>query len=299
VWLEKLPFFALAGAFSALGFVAVAAESYLRPVTEMGLGFRIVLSLWGTAFYLLKTVWPTGLSPLYQLPFVVTWAHFALVGAATALALGAWRRWPAFSLAWAAYLVLLFPVAGLFHNGPQAAADRYSYLACIPWALLAGAAVAGARRYPVAARVGAAGVVAVLAGLTWQQAAVWRDGVSLWSHAVRVNPASRAAHAKLGEAYAAEGRLLEAAAHYAETLRLSSNKAPYHVIVGSLLARAGLGDGAAAHFRAALALRPGLPEACAGLQALDARGASGGALGPGCPADGQAGPSGRSTSSSR
>jgi hypothetical protein len=273
VWLEKLPFLALAAAASAVAFAAVHADSYLHPLAEMSLGFRLMLSLYGGAFYLLKTAWPVGLSPLYQLPLVVTWGHLAIVAAGTVLAVAARRRWPAFAAAWVAYLVILFPVAGLFHNGPQAAADRYSYLSCMSWAVLAGAGVAragGVAWRAALARAAAAVAITALGILTWQQAGIWRDGVSLWSHAVAVNPASRSAHSKLGEAYAQAGRRPEAIAHYGEALRLSINKAPYHVIIGRLLAESGDRAGAGAHFAAALRLSPGLPEACAGLGAVGA-----------------------------
>jgi hypothetical protein len=41
-----------------------------------------------------------------------------------------------------AYAVAVFPQAGLFQNGPQLVANRYSYLACLPLALLAGGLIA-------------------------------------------------------------------------------------------------------------------------------------------------------------
>ena len=49
------------------------------------------------------------------------------------------RRWPAFTAVWLVYAITLAPVLGFFHNGPQAVADRYTYLACLGWALLIGA----------------------------------------------------------------------------------------------------------------------------------------------------------------
>ena len=37
-----------------------------------------------------------------------------------------------------ASLIMLAPVSGLLQNGPQIAADRYTYLASLPWTLLLG-----------------------------------------------------------------------------------------------------------------------------------------------------------------
>ena len=48
-----------------------------------------------------------------------------------------WRRTPAFLIAFAIYTVILLPVIGIFHAGPQIAADRYAYLATLPLRRLA------------------------------------------------------------------------------------------------------------------------------------------------------------------
>ena len=101
---------------------------------------------------------------------------------------GAGRRWPA--RRWR-YVALLFPALGLFAAGPQAVADRYSYLACLGWALLAGGAVAWPWAGARVVRAVAAAIVVVLIALTVQQVRVWRDSVSLWSHAVALEPANR------------------------------------------------------------------------------------------------------------
>src|SRR5207245_10088999 len=48
------------------------------------------------------------------------------------------RRWPASLAVWACYLIFLAPVSCLVQSGPQFVADRYSYMACLGWAVLAG-----------------------------------------------------------------------------------------------------------------------------------------------------------------
>src|SRR5262249_1611870 len=51
-----------------------------------------------------------------------------------------WQRTraPAVIAAWAVYLALLLPVSGLMQVGPQAAADRFMYLAMVPILVLVG-----------------------------------------------------------------------------------------------------------------------------------------------------------------
>src|SRR4029077_15809245 len=66
--------------------------------------------------------------------------------ALAALVLLTWRRWPAPPAALAGSLVFVWPRAGMQPNGPQLVANRYTYFAMIPLALLIGAAVVTASR---------------------------------------------------------------------------------------------------------------------------------------------------------
>src|SRR6185295_19579529 len=84
--------------------------------------------------YLWHTIAPVSLTPLDVLPGdpvaspgIAIMALLAL--AVTCVAAWTWRdRWPALASAWAAYLALLAPAAGLVPSGVQATADRYTYL---------------------------------------------------------------------------------------------------------------------------------------------------------------------------
>lgn len=271
VWLEKLPFFALSAAASIIAFTALIQLGNMKAMQEMSLPIRIVLSVYGLAFYLEKTVLPLGLAPLYQFPVEVTWWHFAIVFGATAAAVVALRRWPAVTVVWGFYLVTLLPVLGIFQNGPQVVADRYSYLACLPFAVIVGAGAA--RRW-----AGAAGVrllvglwIVVLTSLTWQQAGVWQSSLALWSHAIDVNPAGRAAHAHLAKVHELAGRYPAAIRHYEETLRLSSNKAIWLVALAQVHEKSGDDRQALSRFQEALRLKPGAPDACDGARRVAAR----------------------------
>ncbi|HUG36257.1 MAG TPA: hypothetical protein VML54_04870 [Candidatus Limnocylindrales bacterium] len=266
VWLEKLPFVAIAVPVTVVAIAALQSLGNTPSFTQMPLTLRAMIAVYGLAFYLLASIVPLDLSPLYQLPITITWFHFALVGAVLGVALV--RRWPAFTAAVGAYVLILLPVLRLLQGGPQIVADRYSYLACLGWALLAGAVVARPWKHAAAARALAAVWIVALFALTWQQALVWRSSVTLWSHAVAVNPESRAAHANLARAHAAEGRVAPAIAHWEETARLSGNKAHPHVAIGELYEKAGQPREARDRFLEALRVMPGLPSACQGLKRL-------------------------------
>jgi tetratricopeptide (TPR) repeat protein len=270
-WLEKLPFFALSVVATVVAFAALLPLGNARSVADMGFGLRALLSVYGLAFYLLKTVMPLDLSPLYPLSVTITWWHFAIVAGTAVVAVLMRRRWPAFTAVCLVYAITLAPVLGFFHNGPQAVADRYSYLACLGWALLVGAAAAHAWAGARVVRAVLCVAILALALLTWQQTSVWRSAVTLWSHAASQASGGRAAHANLADALDAAGRPGEAIPHYLEALRRSAKKAPWHVRLGRLYARAGDDSTAGRHLSEALAEEPGLPEACDAVRDLATR----------------------------
>jgi tetratricopeptide (TPR) repeat protein len=227
VYMETAPFFALAAGASVLAFLVVLSvlDNMATP-QELGLAGRAAISAFGLAFYLWKTLLPIGLSPLYELrlPVEPTAAPY-LVSAGLVLSLcvlaGALRhraRW--FGAAWAVYVIMLLPVLGVFQNGPQIAADRYTYLACLPWALVVGGgATVGLRRalrssraneVVLALAVVSIGLIVSLQAATVTQIRAWRDAVTLWEHAVAATPSSAIAHNNLAGALVDADRADEA-----------------------------------------------------------------------------------------
>jgi len=208
---EKIPFVAVALAGAV---VAAAVVVDVKSTVDYPLWVRPGVFGYNLAFYLGKTLVPVGLSPLYEMP--VRWSIVdprLLMGvlvptALTVVLVGVRRRWPAGLAAWTAYAVTLAPVSGLaLAAGPQLAADRYTYLACLGLALLVGAAtcrlghsssIAGPVRR--AAAVSAVIALAGLAVLAWQQSELWRNDVTLWEHAVALDPTCARCQNNLGTA---------------------------------------------------------------------------------------------------
>ena len=156
---------------------------------------------------------------------------------------------------------------GIVHNGYQIAADRYTYLACLPWPLLAGAAVArcsdAARRGAITRRLAgllialAAAAVLALAALTLLQIRLWRDSETFWGQALAVDPESAFAHFRLAGELEVLGKADEARVEYERALallpnRLANAKAVFHAALGLFLERHGDAAGAEGHYRAAL-----------------------------------------------
>src|SRR5262249_17407022 len=151
---------------------------------------------------------PTNLAALYEDPgrvdpWTAPYVLSALIVLVVTVAVIALRsRWPAGAASWVYYVLLLAPVLGLAQGGPQLVADRYSYLPCLPWAVLAGAGLLWFWRPSVLTRAPFQGrglvalsvvVLLTLGVLTWRQTETWRDSETLWRHAIAVGQESSVA----------------------------------------------------------------------------------------------------------
>jgi Flp pilus assembly protein TadD len=245
VLLEKVPYVAIGLAGAA---AAAATAIDFKTTADYPLWARPAVFGYNLIFYLGKTLVPLDLSPLYEMPsrWGLTDARlvFGLVipTVMTVLLVGLRRRWPAGLAVWIAYTATLAPVAGLaVHVGPQIAADRYTYLAGLGPALLVGAGACLVARAesigaPVRRLAGAVGVAALagLAVLTWQQSQIWQDDVTLWQHAVALDPTCATCQSNLGTAQQVRAPV-EAVAPLRRAVALRPDLAHHHANLGLVL----------------------------------------------------------------
>jgi tetratricopeptide (TPR) repeat protein len=230
---------------------------------------RLLQGGYGACFYLAKTAFPTALSPLYLLEeqrdlrdVPLFWLALIGVALATLLVTLAARRAPWLFAAWACYLVIVSPVLGLLQSGAQLVADRYSYIACMPWAVLLAAGLDRILRSSSedrvwtrpAATAAAALVLVALTTLSLRQSTHWRTTLALWDQAVRADPSNyvartNRANARLamltrrsdGELTAEEEEILRTAiADYDRSIALAPGYGFAHASRG--LANMGLGN---------------------------------------------------------
>jgi Tfp pilus assembly protein PilF len=231
VVLEKWPFFVLAIAAALAAFLAQKRQGAMDVVADHTLIDRVVQSGYGLFFYVAKTIVPVAQNPLYILDVRYNPFEFQYVAAAVgavALTLGvilARRRRPEWLAAWAIYVVSVSPVLGLAQSGPQLVAERYTYLACLPFAVLAAAGLvawmarSGARGPAIVTAI----VVAALGVKTWSYSHDWRDSVSLWTQSVKMDPGNARAWFNLGSAKLDLGRMSEAFEDLSRVIEIDPN----------------------------------------------------------------------------
>jgi tetratricopeptide (TPR) repeat protein len=210
---EKLPFFALTIASAVVTVLAQHSTGAIQNFERYPLLNRLLNALSSYPAYLLKAVWPSGLSPFY--PYPAYWSLEGLLASALLLAVVsvlAWRRrseQPYLLVGWLWYLGMLLPVIGIVQVGAQQMADRYTYLplvgpfAAVTWAV--SDAARGYRQSAVALAVAAALALSACAALSWQQVGRWRSTEVLFEHALAVDPDNWLAHVFLAQYHRKRG----------------------------------------------------------------------------------------------
>jgi Flp pilus assembly protein TadD len=277
VLLEKLPFAAVGLAGGVVSYWAVSHHDYLTAADKYPLSSRIAMALYSMVFYLSKTVLPVDLSPLYELPSRVDPLDPQFLGAAVAVVMVTFtlialaHRWPAGLAAYAWYAIVLAPVGGLVHAGHQLAHDRYSYVSCLPFAVLLGGGVvwligaytAGRLRPPLflVACGAVAALLVTLGTLTWLQVQVWRDTESLWTQATFATPECSICHDNYGAVLvnhspAQPGDLTVAIEHFQQALMLKPEREKPYGGLGLALIHLGRPREAESALRRALNVKP-------------------------------------------
>ncbi len=260
-WLEKLPLLALSAASCVV--TLLAQRETLKTIDEISFPARIANALVAYAAYLEQMVCPVSLAALYPHPRdgLPAWkvAGAILLLAVITLGVLRWgRRRPYLLVGWLWYLGMLVPVIGLVQVGEQAMADRYTYLSqiglCLLIAWVAADLVAHLRCPAWACGSAALLVLAAMAAAAWQQTAYWQDSEALWAHALDCNSQNYTAHYNIGCAMQYHRRLVEAAAHFHEALKIEPRHADTHVNLGLVLADCGQPAAAIAHYDKALEL---------------------------------------------
>lgn len=267
--LEKLPYAAitLAAALLTINATATTKEYAAEPFNT-----KVLTSGFCMMFYVALTFVPYHLSPNYQRITFDVGATFAvctlLFLVLTTLFVLVRRRAPWLLAVWVCYVIVLTPVVGFVRHGGQLAADRYTYLSCIGWAILIGAAamhlwagwVQSSRR---AALAGTA--LAVTAGLclsTRSYCADWRDSINVWEAMIARNPKFYMAPYNVAKRYRDKGDREKAKELYRQAMALYREQTgreypEANVDLGIMLRDEGQEDEAMRHFENALRSRPG------------------------------------------
>ena len=230
---EKIPFFLLAG-----GLIAVTLVAQQEAMKNVGLDLRVLNAFHAIQFYLQNSLLPLNLSPFHpyfmdpsNAPSLRDAAPVALFVAISILACIAFQRGqPGWLVGWLFFLVAMSPVLGIVAAfGLQGAASRYTYFSMLPaFALVAAGLlrVFEARHRTLAVMTAVVTIFASvwLAQGTTRYLSVWKNQVTLWSHALHVYPNAPFINHQLGAAFIEENKFEEAAPFLDRATKLGSTR---------------------------------------------------------------------------
>jgi len=260
--LEKIPLFTLS---AAAGVATLwAQQSSLAAVERLPLVSRIGNGLVSYVIYVKQMIWPVGLAAFYphpedQLPVWEIGLAIVLVALVSAGAIALRRKSPYLITGWFWYLLMLLPVIGLIQVGSQAHADRYTYLPQIGLYVLLAWAITDVLASRLQRRIlgVSAGVATIaLASRAHIQASYWRNGESLWRHALAVTSGNFIAHEGLGHFLVNHGRLDEAIDQFQIALNIDPGFPEIEMNLILALTQKGRTDDAITHLQALLKQHP-------------------------------------------
>jgi Flp pilus assembly protein TadD len=262
--LEKLPLFALAAAASVVTYLVQATGGAVTTLEVIPPSARFANALLAYCRYLGKTLWPANLSVMY--PYVKHWstgsvlASAALLAALSAVFLMRARRSPWLIVGWLWFLGTLVPTIGLVQVGSQSMADRYMYIPGIGLFILivwgaAGLCGSSPLRRAILCALGVICLGACLA-VTRVQLRSWRNGETLFRHAVAVTRDNYIALNGLGGAVDRLGRHDEALDLYSQSVALNPHYPEGQYNLGTSLMDHGRLNDAVTHLSLAVAGNP-------------------------------------------
>jgi tetratricopeptide (TPR) repeat protein len=287
LWLQKkpiswkrifqiIPFLVLG---IAMGVLAMWWERYHQGTSRAVFTFlspieRVLVASRAIWFYLSKLTWPSNLTFIYP-RWDISPTHllnyaWLLAGVIVCVAIYFLRRYVGRSVEVAAgfFVATLSPVLGfimLYTFRYTFVADHYQYLACIgPIALASAGLVNFANTFRNSRTLifsSALCVVALLATLTWRQAAMYGNIETLWRTTLSRDPSCWMAHNNLGIVLFEKGQLDDAIAHYRTTLQMQPNFWDADYNLGTALLGKGQVDEAIFHCDKAVRMQPNDPDA--------------------------------------
>ncbi len=233
-YVEKIPFLAVSvfmGWLTIHGQSMAGATAFTEVFTFTD---RMFLASYGVMMYILKAIYPLGLCAFYPFPdsanglpsvyylsviFPLLLLFFFIKSFRT-------NKWLTFSILF--YVINLALVLQLLPFGNAVIADRYAYLPMLGIFLVPGYYFQNwldkqNGKLPAAAIFLLVLISFILIVLSNRQAATWKSGETLWDHALKVTPSSRA-YILRGLLYKKSGEIDKAFDSYNHAIELSSKE---------------------------------------------------------------------------
>lgn len=270
---DKIPFIICSATFVVIGIVSAGSSGAMISWEKLTILDRLLQATYGFNVYLLHTFYPIELSPLYLLGnthflsikyilnFIIFISIFVMLVCYR-------KKLPGVGYLFLIYLIIISPVLGFAQSGPQMLADRYTYIALMPfsfalsWMVLKIILAVFNQNYKKLIFYSGGLllisflVFSVLVGITIKQIKIWKNEETLWSHAIKVDPENILAINNRADYKSRKGMYEASIEDYSKALSLNDSDA--YALNGRAASKIYLGnlDGALSDLNTALDILP-------------------------------------------
>ena len=260
---EKLPML-LMSITSAI-ITIIAQQEAVAGLNKLNLVTRMSNAIVSYCLYLRQVFWPAQLAVYYPFvqnrPLIILAACVMLLIMITLTVLWIGRRNKYFIVGWLWYIVTLIPVVGIVQVGGQGHADRYTYIPLIGIFIMVAWGLSFAadnlhNSKKVLLQIPLLFVLIALSLKTWEQVGYWKNGVTLYRHAIEVTKKNDLAYNNLGFLLSLTSQTNEAFDMFRKAVDINPNFGDAEYNLANTFMHFGRTDEAVIHFRKALDINP-------------------------------------------
>ncbi len=231
--LSKAPFFLGSLLFGILGIQFLGEQGSFESNDTYTGPVRIFIGAWQYTVYLIKSIVPYRLSPLYPYPPSIPWYFYlsslSFIGTAVALWVAYKRKWKVVFFGLGFFLANVFFMLQILAAGQGFLADRFTYIAYLglffmySWGLQKLFQEKPNLKTPVLA-----GSFAILLGysfMTFTQNKIWKNSGTLWTHVLKYYKQSTLPYGNRANYYRDNGQRALALKDYNDRIKLKANDA--------------------------------------------------------------------------
>jgi protein O-mannosyl-transferase len=270
--LEKMPFFIVSGLISMLTMVSM--HKGLAPVRDIDFYQRFLNFIKSIVFYFEKTLYPINLVPIYPFDKPISLGNpIYLISSIVFIIIFALSLWlyrkkkfkiPVF--VFICFIIAILPVSGIFQNGQQSSADRFTYIPSLGIFFLFCVLLKNIFKYYEHSKIKIYSVIifilflgSVISFKTINQFTIWKDDITFWGRIVNLYPErSFSAHSNLAAAYYEKGMLKEAMKQCELSIKIDSNTPAPFMTLGKIYFQKNDLEKALYYFKKAGRIKPSL-----------------------------------------
>ncbi len=231
---KKWPYFLLSLIFGLLGIFFLRNYGSLESNEVYPIWQRLFVGTYSYLVYLVKSVVPFRMSPLYPYPAKVPWYFYASFIILPILIWGAWTLYRRKNKVWffggMFFTVNIIFMLQILGAGQGFLADRFTYVAYFGLFFIPGyyfdAYMSRKGQTKKIALVLALLAVIVYSSMTFRQNQVWKNSGTLWTHVLKYYKNTVLPYGNRANYYRDEGKIVEALKDYSEAIRLKPSNAP-------------------------------------------------------------------------